>query len=80
MLKCEYVADTHEIAEQKKHRTGSAGFWIRVGTRGAGKTTPACDGVRKPLPDMRSFLELMAGHLRSPWRSDERKILRYSNR
>ena len=48
--------------------------------RGAGKTTPACDGVRKALPDTRSFLELMAGYLRSPWRSDEREIPRYAIR
>ena len=33
-----------------------------------------------PLPDTRGFLELVAGHLRSPWRSDEPEILRYSIR
>lgn len=51
-----------------------------LGSPGAGKTTPACDGVKKALPDTRSFLELMAGHLRSPWRSDEREIPRYAIR
>jgi len=47
---------------------------------GAGKTTPACDGVRKAPPASRVFLELATAHLDTPWSYDEPEILRYSNR
>ena len=33
-----------------------------------------------PLPDARSFLELIPGPLHFPWGYDEPEILRYSNR
>ena len=44
----------------------SACFWIAVRTLGAGKTTPACLGVRKPQPVSRGFLELEQGVEGSP--------------
>ena len=54
--------------------------WRGVGTLGAGKYSPACLGVREALSVSRGFLELLAGPLRSPWRSDAPEIPRYSNR
>jgi len=79
------VAITSAISHQpSKQRTLRLSGYIQgstsVGTRGAGKTTPASDGVRMPLSDMRSFLELEAGHLHCPWGYDEPEIPRYSNR
>ena len=56
-----------------RHRSGCTGAQLqesvwkgRVGTPGAGKTTPACLGVRKALPSSRGFFELQQGRRRPP--------------
>ena len=49
-----------------------------VGVVGAEKCSPASEVVRKAQSDTRSFLELVTGHLHSPWGYDEPEILRYS--